>query len=133
MDNRITRESMNMITEEIVEIMASDWLSDDSKRTEIERIIVNNGLATVIENENFNSRELALIEDIRNAEQYIYKNNELEIDLYGDGWYACEYNGDESRILQDYSNEPLITESEIEKESVDMYKVFNYCGVAYCG
>lgn len=133
MDNKITRESMNMIIEEIMGVMTSDWLTDDSKPAEIERIIVNNGLATVIENENFNSRELALIEDIRNAEQYIYKNNELEIDLYGDGWYACEYNGDESRILQCFSNEPLITEDEIENENVDVYKVFNYCGVAYCG
>ena len=133
MDNKITRESMNMIIEEIMGVMTSDWITDDSKPAEIERIIVDNGLATVIENENFNRRELDLIKDIRNAKQYVFGNNELEMDLWDDGWYACEYNGDESRILQNYSNEPLITESEIEKEIVDVYKVFNYCGVAYCG
>ena len=66
MDNKITRESMNMIIEEIMGVMTSDWITDDSKPAEIERIIVDNGLATVIENENFNRRELDLILEMRN-------------------------------------------------------------------
>ena len=44
MDNKITRESMNMIIEEIMGVMTSDWLTDDSRPAEIERIIVDNGL-----------------------------------------------------------------------------------------
>lgn len=51
-DNYITRESMNMIVEEIMNVMDSDWLSEESKPSEIERILENNGLATVIEEGN---------------------------------------------------------------------------------
>lgn len=51
-NNAITRESMNMIVEEIVEVMKNDWLSDDLKPAEIERILVDNGLVTVIEEED---------------------------------------------------------------------------------
>lgn len=46
---KITRESMDAIIEEIMGVMESDWLSDESKPTEIERVLVSNGLATVIE------------------------------------------------------------------------------------
>ena len=38
-----------MIVEEIISIMNADWLSENSKPAEIERVLVNNGLATVIE------------------------------------------------------------------------------------
>ena len=48
-NNAITRESMDMIVEEIIGIMNADWLSEDSKPAEIERVLVDNGLATVIE------------------------------------------------------------------------------------
>lgn len=47
--NALTRESMDMIVEEIISIMNADWLSENSKPAEIERVLVNNGLATVIE------------------------------------------------------------------------------------
>ena len=46
--------------------------------------------------------------------------------------YAHEYNGDESRPLDSYSIEPLITEDEIEEENVNEYAVFDYCNVYYC-
>lgn len=52
--NKITRENMNNIVEEIMEIMNSDWLSEDSKSSEIEHVIVNNGLATVNDEEKEN-------------------------------------------------------------------------------
>ena len=61
----------------------------------------------------FNKRELELIEDIQTAESYVY--------------------GDESRIMDSYSNEPLITNEEIEKYKVNIYKVLDYCNVYYCG
>lgn len=47
--NAITRESMDMIVEQIIDIMDADWLDEESKPIEIERILVDNGLATVIE------------------------------------------------------------------------------------
>ncbi len=81
----------------------------------------------------FNKRELELIENIQAAESYVSGDNDLEIDSYNDGWYACEYNGDESRIMDSYSNEPLITNEEIEKYNVNIYKVLDYCNVYYCG
>jgi len=81
----------------------------------------------------FNKRELELIENIQAAESYVSGDNDLEMDFYNDGWYACEYNGDESRIMDSYSNEPLITNEEIEKYNVNIYKVLDYCNVYYCG
>ena len=47
--NAITRESMDMIVEEIMNVMHSDYLSEESKAVEIERVLVNNGLAAVVE------------------------------------------------------------------------------------
>ena len=60
--NAITRESMDMIIEEIIGIINADWLSEDSKPAEIERVLVDNGLATVIE---------------ENDNEWISKNDEL--------------------------------------------------------
>lgn len=81
----------------------------------------------------FNKRELELIDDIQAAKSYVSEDNDLEMDSYNDDWYACEYNGDESRIMDGYSNEPLITNEEIEKYKVNIYKVLDYCNVYYCG
>ena len=47
--NAITRESMDIIIEEIMNVMDSDYLSEESKPTEIERVLINNRLAMVIE------------------------------------------------------------------------------------
>lgn len=60
--NAITRESMDIIIEEIISIMNADWLSENSKPAEIERVLVNNGLAMVIED---------------NDNEWISKNDEL--------------------------------------------------------
>lgn len=48
-DNYITRESMDIIIEEIINVMDSDYLSEESKPAEIEKVLTNNGLVTVIE------------------------------------------------------------------------------------
>lgn len=82
---------------------------------------------------NFNETELELIENIQSAESYVSGDNDLEIDFYNDGWYAYEYNGDQSVPLYDYSTEPLVTDEEIEKCNVNIYKVLDYCNVYYCG
>ena len=55
--NAITRESMNMIVEEIMDVMNTEWLTEDSKPMEIERVLVDNGLAVVIEDENKERQE----------------------------------------------------------------------------
>lgn len=47
--NAITRESMDIIIEEIMNVMDADYLSEESKGAEIERVLVDNGLAMVIE------------------------------------------------------------------------------------
>ena len=84
-------------------------------------------------NVKFNKREIQLIEDIQSAESCVSGDNNLEMDFYNGGWYAHEYNGDESRPLDSYSTDPLITENEIEEENVNEYAVFDYCDVYYCG
>ena len=83
-------------------------------------------------NVKFNKREIQLIEDIQSAESYVSVDNDLEMDFYNGGWYAHEYNGYESRPLDSYSTDPLITENEIEEENVNEYAVFDYCNVYYC-
>lgn len=50
---KITRESMDAIIEEIMGVMESDWLSDESKPTEIERILIDNGLVAVVDEEEY--------------------------------------------------------------------------------
>ena len=47
--NAITRESMDIIIEEIMNVMDSDYLSEESKPAETERVLTNNGLAMVVE------------------------------------------------------------------------------------
>ena len=54
MINRITRESMDMIVEEIMDVMSADWLTEGSKPMEIERVLVDNGLAVVVEEQKNN-------------------------------------------------------------------------------
>lgn len=62
MDNYITRESMDSIVDEIIGAMESDWIDKESKPVEVEQVLVNNRLATVIE---------------ENDDEWIYKNDEL--------------------------------------------------------
>lgn len=78
----------------------------------------------------FNEREKKLIEQIENAEVFVSSSNELEIDLIDGAWYACEYDGSQSIPMIE---NPLITEEEIERENVNIYDVFDYCYVAWCG
>lgn len=48
----VTRENMDTIIESIMGVMNADWLSEESKPSEIESVLVNNGLATVAETSN---------------------------------------------------------------------------------
>ena len=60
--NAIKRECMDIIIEDIMNVMDSGYLSEESKGAEIERVLTNNGLVTVIE---------------ENDNEWISKNDEL--------------------------------------------------------
>ena len=86
--------------------------------------------------------EVELEEKIREAETWI-TDGELEIDHFTPeadsgkpGWYAYKYiEGYGSTPLEEnlYGKEPLISDEDIKKYKIDVYKVFDQCGVAYCG
>ena len=49
MSNRITRETLDTLIEEIIGVCNYDWMADESKPAEIERILANNGIVVVEE------------------------------------------------------------------------------------
>ena len=49
MSNGITRENLDTLIEEIIGVCNCDWMTDESKPAVIERILVDNGLVSVIE------------------------------------------------------------------------------------
>ena len=113
-------------------MLITDKIKEEKERLE-DDIKYKDYLIKITEmNVKFNKREIQLIEDIQSAESYVSGDNDLEMDFHNGGWYAHEYNGDESRPLDSYSIEPLITEDEIEEENVNEYAVFDYCNVYYC-
>lgn len=67
--NAVTRESMDMIVEEIMNVMDADWLDEDSKPVEIERVLVNNGLAIVDEEKN--EEKCLRTKEIKNERNYM--------------------------------------------------------------
>lgn len=113
--------------------LITDKIKEEKERLENNIRYMNYLIKTTEMNVKFNKREIQLIEDIQSAESYVSGDNDLEMDFYNGGWYAHEYNGDESRPLDSYSTNPLITENEIEEEDVNEYAVFDYCNVYYCG
>ena len=113
--------------------LITDKIKEEKERLENNIRYMDYLIKTTEMNVKFNKREIQLIEDILSAESYVSGNNDLEMDFYNGGWYAHEYNGDESRPLDSYSTNPLITENEIEEEDVNEYAVFDYCNVYYCG
>lgn len=83
-----------------------------------------------------------LVEDMDNAQVYISSNDELEMDYFDDieingehesGWFACRYDGHNSTVLQEFSDQPLITEDEISEFDIDIRKIFHDHHIAYCG
>lgn len=49
MSNGITRENLDTLIKEIIGVCNYDWMTDESKPAVIERILVDNGLVSVIE------------------------------------------------------------------------------------
>lgn len=93
MINRITRESMDMIIEEIMGVMESDWLSEESKPAEIERILIDNGLVAVVDEEEYEMNKDTKIKMEFSAD---------EISIISDAILALIYRTDEAnRLLMD--------------------------------
>lgn len=93
MINRITRESMDMIIEEIMGVMESDWLSEESKPAEIERILIDNGLVAVVDEEEYEMNKDTKIKMVFSAD---------EISIISDAILALIYRTDEAnRLLMD--------------------------------
>ncbi len=113
-------------------MLITDKIKEEKERLENDIKYMNHLIKIAEMNVKFNKREIQLIEDIQSAESYVFGDNDLEMDYYNGGWYVHEYNGDESRPLDSYSSDPLITEKEIEEENVNEYAVFDYCNVYYC-
>lgn len=94
------------------------------------------------ENMKIKDYELELENSIREAESWV-TDGELEMNHFTPesdsgkpGWYAYRYiDGYGSTPLEEnsYSDEPLISDEDIEKYGIDVYKVFDKCRVAYCG
>lgn len=84
-----------------------------------------------------------LVMDMEAADAFfISSHEELEMDhldhyeangeIYN-GWFACRYDGSCSAILSEFSDRPLIMDDEIEELDIDIRKVFDSHGIAYCG
>ena len=83
-----------------------------------------------------------LVNAMDDAEAFISSQEALEMDYFDhyevdgemfSGWFACRYDGSCSTILAEFSDHPLITDEEIGKFSIDIRKVFDDHGIAYCG
>lgn len=83
-----------------------------------------------------------LVKDMDDALSYISSGDELEMDYFDDieingqhksGWFACRYDGHNSTVLQEFSDQSLIMEDEISKFDIDIRKLFNDHHIAYCG
>lgn len=90
--NAITRESMDDLIDSIIGIVNCDWLSEESKPAEIERMLVDGGIVTVIEDQTNNINKF-----------------QIEVDT-GFGGYGCTDTLEE--LLEDVEME--CSEEEIE-------------------
>lgn len=88
----------------------------------------------------FKKREKEFVEAMNDAKSWLPYGNDLEMDWLQDeddpsrdGWYAMRYNGSEAVLLEEFSQDPLITDDEIEKYNVDIWKCFNEVDCFVCG
>lgn len=90
---KITRENMDTIIEEIMGVMESDWLSEESKPAEIERILIDNGLVAVVDEEEYEMNKDTKIKMEFSAD---------EVSIISDAILALIYRTDEAnRLLMD--------------------------------
>ena len=90
--NAITRENMDDLIDSIIVIANCEWLSEESKPAEIERMLVDGGIVTVIEDQTNNINKFR-----------------IEVDE-GFGGYGCTDTLEE--LLEDVETE--CPEKEIE-------------------
>lgn len=93
----------------------------------------------------FKKREKEFVEAMNDAKSWLPFGTELEMDYYSDwddddniipercGWYAYYYNGSEASPLESFSQDPLITDDEIEKYNVDIWRCFKAVDCYVCG
>ena len=86
----------------------------------------------------FNEKEMELIEKIREAEQYVVGEIEIDYDYDADipGWYALDYRKDLEAAVSINNkayDTPIITEEDAERDKVDVGKVCSYLDVWYVG
>ena len=82
-----------------------------------------------------------LVKAMKDAEEYVCSMQELEMvhfdnfeangEMYN-GWFACRNDGSSATILSEFSDQPLITDDDIDKLNIDIIKVFVDHGVEYC-
>ena len=91
-----------------------------------------------------NKYEQRLLNEMETALECVPGDCELEMDHIvwdsedkrPDGWYAYKYNesrGEAVPINDFYGQKPLITDEEIGKHSVDVYKCFDIMNCYMCG
>ena len=130
LDKNLEKDSIEKLLDEI-----SDQMPDE----ELFQFYSKYCLAEQVAKEQ---RIQKLLSDMDNAQVYISNNNELEMDYFDDieingehksGWFACRYDGHNSTLLLEFSDEPLITEDEVSEFDIDIRKLFNEHHIAYCG
>ena len=130
LDKNLEKDSIEKLLDEI-----SDQMPDE----ELFQFYSKYCLAEQVAKEQ---RIQKLLSDMDNAQVYISNNNELEMDYFDDieingehksGWFACRYDGHNSTLLLEFSDEPLITEVEVSEFDIDIRKLFNEHHIAYCG
>ena len=85
-------------------------------------------------NMKLNKNELKLVEMIKQAENYV--KGELELNLSDGGWYAMDYREDLGGALPIEKSEyylPLITEDEAEIKNIDVRACCDACGIYIVG
>lgn len=130
LDKNLEKDSIEKLLDEI-----SDQMPDE----ELFQFYSKYCLAEQVAKEQ---RIQKLVKDMDDAQVYISSSDELEMDYFDDieingehksGWFACRYDGHNSTLLLEFSDEPLIAEDEISGFDIDIRKLFNEHHIAYCG
>ena len=83
----------------------------------------------------FNDNEKKFIDLINEAKRYV--KGELELDCEDGEWYAMDYREDWGCAApieaEHYDEQPLITNEEAEKRSINIIKCCEACGIYYVG
>lgn len=115
-----------------------DQIGDQMSNEELLQFYTKYCLAEQAEKER---RIQKLLSDMEDVQVYLSGDEELEMDyttveidgIARTGWFACRYNHSCSTVLLEYSDQPIITDEEIEEYNIDIRQIFNDHSIAYCG